>query len=278
MAQGFFGGMTPYEDQSLKEIQMDINQWMSYAEEIQAYFKDNIRTLQDNNYLNNIPYNLMCVFRETIRKTETFLYDFGTISNSISVGRITQKDVTLLKNIGSVSFKTNREYGMTYHEETRWHDYDNSDFRLAEQLYQKGRDFFVTLQDAANAAARLGDYVSTDSSNITNYVVNGTRNNIQQGSHMTMNIQNGSSIDTQEINKLLNQLLDDLDKYFSEDQFEEKQEAEEYIEVIQGQIVEEQPKKGLLKTALNGLKALNDSATFVSTVAGISQILGFLPK
>lgn len=40
MVQGIIGGMTPYEDQSLKDIQIDINRWQAYTNQIKTLFEE----------------------------------------------------------------------------------------------------------------------------------------------------------------------------------------------------------------------------------------------
>jgi len=280
MGQGMFGGATPYENQSLKEIQDDIKKWESYSNEINVLFSVTLKELEDRKYKQYIPFNILALFLDTIRTTMTFSHDFQVISSNITNSNITSKDVRLLRNIGKLSVEYNHNYGKEYHSETRWHDYENPEFRRAEKLYQDGRDLFVTLQDAQNAAARLEDYVDTESSRNT-FIVNGTGHTIQQGTgnRMTVNIEhNSTTIDREEANRLLTQFLDKLDEYFSEEQEQERDDAKDYIEVIQDQIAKEDPKNSMLKTALKGLVALNGSAGFASSVLTISQFFGFTPN
>lgn len=272
MAQGLIGGMTPYGDQSLEEIQEDLKYWKEYSMRMKLFFEENLEYLKNEDYIKNIPYNLQCVFFETIRKANTFTHDIEIIDNSINNNRITKKDVTLLKNIGLVSIHTNKEYGITYHEETFWHEYGEKNFRIAEKLYQNGRDYFVTLQDASNAADRLENYMSTDSLSTTNFINNGQVTNLQQGNNNSMVIENNSAIsNSDEINILLKQLLDNLDSYFDKTQTEEKNETKECIEVVQAELVSEKPKKGIIKNILKGLPAMNESVDFLAKVAEIAE-------
>ncbi|WP_422404280.1 hypothetical protein [Mammaliicoccus sp. JADD-157] len=281
MTQGLIGGMTPYEDQSLKDIQIDINKWQAYTNMTNTYFEETLETLDKRNYLKVIDYDVLSMFKNTIQITNTFLEDFNKINQDISNGQITQMDVKLLKNIGDVSYKNNVEYGQTYKVNDYWHDYNdvnsNSSFRLAESLYQKGRDFFVTLQDAANASSRLEDYINPNNTNSTTFVVNGTGNNIQQSlsGNMTMNIQKNNTKNVDEIEKLISGILENLDTYFTEK--ETKAEIKELIEVIQHENKQEKPKQSMIKTALTGLQTFNESTQFISTIAQLTQMLGFLP-
>lgn len=279
MVQGLFGGTT-YENQSLKQIQDDIESWFNFSISINHFFQRTLDKLESNEYTYKIPLNLLLLFRNTVQTSKAFMDDLQAIKINISNSHISPTDVRLLKNIGKVSSSSHREYGFIYHAEVEWREYDNPDFRLTEKLYQEGRSYFLTLDDAQNAAKRLEDYVNTESSRNT-LIVNGTGNNIQQGSgnRMTVNIEhNPTSIDRAEANRLLTQFLDKLDEYFSEGQEQERDDAKDYIEVIQDQIVKEDPKNSMLKTALKGLVALNGSAGFASSVLTISQFFGFTPK
>ena len=155
MSQCLIGGQTSYDDQSLSDIQADINRWQAYTNRIQNFFKETIDKLEEMDYMTKIDFDMSSLFYNTVRITETFLEDFNTISTSISNGNITERDVKLLRNIGNISIKNNTYYGRTFHN-GGWHEYEktdpDSDFRLSEKLYQKGRDFFVALQDASNAS------------------------------------------------------------------------------------------------------------------------------
>ncbi len=282
MVQGIIGGMTPYEDQSLKDIQIDINRWQAYTNQIKTLFEETLNTLKNRNYLQKIDFDVLNMFKNTIQITNTFLEDFNKINQSISNGNITQVEVNLLANIGNVANKNNIYYGKIYHASKDWHDYDemdpNSSFRLSEKLYKDGRDFFVTLEDAYNASLRLKNYVNPNPPSITNFVVHGTGNNIQQSAsgNMTMNIQENHSKNTEEIEKLINKILENLDSYFVEE--DKKEEIKELIEVIQTETKQEKPKQSMIKTALNGLQTFNESTEFISTIAQLTQLFGYLPQ
>ncbi|PTK89256.1 hypothetical protein BUZ03_11665 [Staphylococcus gallinarum] len=282
MVQGIIGGMTPYDDQSLKDIQTDINVWQAYTNKTKNLFEETLKILQDRDYLKIIDFDVLNMFINTIQTTNTFLEDFNKINQSISNGNITAVDVKLLENIGVLSNNNNISYGRTYHSSKDWHDYDdmnpNSNFRLAENLYQEGRDFFVTLQDAYNASSRLDDYVNPNPASNNNFIVNGTGHNIQQSvsGNMTMNVQQNNGENSEEIEKLINKILENLDEYFAEE--DKKEEVRELIDVIQTETKQEKPKKSMIKTALKALQTFNESTQFISTIAQLTQLLGYLPK
>jgi hypothetical protein len=141
----------------------------------------------------------------TLSCQKTYLEDFCIIVKSIEEDRITQRDVLLLKKIGTKASEFNREYGRTYKEDYEWKEYGNPDFKVAENLYGDGRDYFVTLQDASNASSRLEDYISILPS-ITN-------TNITQNVTGNMNILAGVNNGRMEF---ANNYLDNFNKEIKE--------------------------------------------------------------
>lgn len=81
------------------------------------------------------------------------------ILNAIRNENVTEREIKLLNKIGTQSCEFNNRYGKTYREDRQWKKYGDVNFEVAENMYAKGRDFFVTLQDAGNAAWRLEDYI-----------------------------------------------------------------------------------------------------------------------
>jgi len=160
MAQGIMGGATSYEEQSLKDILDDINIWVEYTERTRDFISSNRKKLKDIGFWDKIPFNFMMTIETTLSYCSTIIGDLGIVRQAILSNVVTTKEVRLIRKIGTNSIQYNREYGRTYKEESRWKDYGNPDFRLAEEIYRKGRDYFVTLQDATNVAARMEDYMS----------------------------------------------------------------------------------------------------------------------
>lgn len=273
MVQGIMGGATPYNHQSLKEIQKDINAWKVFSKDIQVQFDEYIE--MNNKLFDELPYDLKQIFAETLQTTATFIEDFSLIDQSIAKGKITDKDIRLLKNIGNISIENNSRYGKAWHG-------NNVDFGTYEELYNKlycdGRDYFVTLQDASNAAERLKDYKNSAGTNIVynnTYNANGTY--IQQGVTGDATINNTfNNYDLEQINSLINKVLDNIDRYFEKEDKEDKEEAREMIEVIKDEVSKKQPKKRVLKNILHRLQTINStSSDFTSTIVAISQILEF---
>lgn len=195
MAQGLFGGATSYESQSIKDILEDINNWIGYTEEILKLIQEGTAHLKKCKFWDQIPFGFQMTLLSTITCQNTYLNDFTIIKESIIADKITKREVALLKKIGLKASEFNKEYGKTYKEEYMWKDYENSDFRVAEDLYAKGRDFFVTLQDASNASNRLEDYIS-ELNPITNTNIT---QQISGGMNVVAGVNNG--VMNQSINK-----------------------------------------------------------------------------
>lgn len=175
MAQGIFGGMTNYDDQSTADIVKDIKRWIEFTRETKKYIEDGISTLKTIHYLDKVPFNFQTTLISSIRCQTTFLSDFNIILHAINNNKITTREVELMRKIGSNAKQYNHEFGKSYKEESRWKEYGNEDFKLAEKLYQNGRDYFVTMQDVSNASVRLRDYINTIP-NVMNQTVNQTVN------------------------------------------------------------------------------------------------------
>ncbi len=117
------------------------------------------------------------------------------VKNAIEKNNVTEKEVKLLKSIGK-NFKEDLH---------TWCDYNNSNFLIAEQIYQKGRDYFITMMDVGNAAYRLGEYMTKENitKNIINIGGNATGIKLQQGDGNSMQISNESNANYDKILDIL---------------------------------------------------------------------------
>lgn len=160
MAQGIFGGATSYEEQSLQDILQDINAWVDYTVNKKQYILEQQKLLQQSGFWDKIAFNFQATIITTISYFDTVIFDLNIVKAAIENSCIKEKEIKLLKNIGKKAREYNREYGETYKEDLRfWCDYGNPDFIVAEQVYGRGRDYFVTMQDAGNAAAKTIEMV-----------------------------------------------------------------------------------------------------------------------
>jgi hypothetical protein len=273
MSQGIFGGMTNYEDQSVFDILEDIKNWINYTTQMKNYLEDGITTLKSRDYWNKIPFNFQMTLISSVRCQNTFLKDLGLISNAIERDQVTLREVNLMKKIGLNAVEYNTEYGKTYKEETRWKEYGNEDFKIAEKMYANGRDFFVTLQDAVNVSARLNDYINT-----VPPVVNQSINQTVNGhSNIIAGINNGSINKTQmsvsqftrEVDSALQHLKDinDMDsnhKSYIEEILNESKEAVNNGDLEAQSMSKSKMKSFLIGAGKNALALVNLLGTYSS--------------
>ena len=170
MAQGLFGGCTSYEVQSLNSIIKDVENWKSYSQIINRELKERVEKAKENKFWEKVGFDFKMTIISTINYTENMLYDFDMIINACRLDELTEREVTLLYNIGKNAHEFNRQYPRDFKGDNRWHDYGNKDFENIEKMYQDGRDFFVTLLDATNAANRLKDYINKKIVNKSIYI------------------------------------------------------------------------------------------------------------
>lgn len=268
MVQGIFGGGTSYEGQSISDIKKDIDSWKVYTENIKSQIVEKKEALVKNGFWNKIPWNFQQIINDSIFCLGTFFSDFQIIESAFEANFITEREVKLLRKIGKNSVGFNHDYGKYFKEEYEWRDYGNPEFEIAESIYQHGRDFFVTLQDASNAAGRLEDYMNNNSiSNKVTIFGNSYNTNIQQGQ------QNNMSLSTNDVSELLSKLdflMDNLQNNLPEDEIND---AREYIETIKDEVIKEKPKRKILRFAVDSLKDLKWSMDLLASIATISQFV-----
>ncbi|AOM34610.1 hypothetical protein EWI08_02865 [Enterococcus faecium] len=268
MVQGLFGGGTSYEGQSISDIKEDVNNWKIYTENVKSQIVEKKEALIKNGFWNKIPWNFQQTINESIFCLGTFLSDFQIVESAFEENFISEREIKLLRKIGKNSVQFNHSYGKYFKEEYEWREYGNPEFEIVESIYQHGRDFFVTLQDASNAAGRLEDYMSNNSIyNKVNIFGNSYNTNIQQGHNNNMIV---SIDDMSELLSKLDLLLENLNDSLPE---EEVEEAQEYIETIKDEAIKEKPKKTMLRFAVDSLKKLKWSTEFLASVATIAQLV-----
>ena len=219
MGQGLIGGATSYEGQSIKDILSDINRWVEYTNDTLSSMEQGIIKLERSGFWNNVPFNFQMTLLSTATCQRTYLDDFDIIKESIKADNITQKYVRLLRKIGKNAIEFNHEYGRTYKEDYTWKKYGDPNFKIAEDLYANGRDFFVTLQDASNASARLEDYVTTlaplATHNITQNIT-GNMNVVTGVNEGDINVVNNNFKEFFEESKEAIKIIDKLEKIDSD--------------------------------------------------------------
>lgn len=265
MVQFDIAGQTSYQNQSLKDIVTDINHWQGYVREINNHFSHFI--VEHYNRISKLPFDARRVFEETVQTSATFIGDFEIIKSHIETGNITEQTVTLLSNIGEISYKYNENYGKAWHRNVINYE-ENED--IYRNLYCFGRDCFVTLQDAVNASERLKHYIKTQPVNLTQNIYNASGNNIQQGTQASMTMSNYNN-DLKEINELIDKLKSEIKSNEASDQ---NLMISELIEAVYEEVNKEKPKKQMIKTLLSSLKNINNvSADFMTNVDMLMQLL-----
>jgi hypothetical protein len=275
MAQGIIGGATSYEEQSTKDILEDITGWIEYTKDTTNLIEEGIRVSKENNYWNIVPFDFSTTLFSTLKCQETFLHDFELIIKSINEDKITEREVNLLRKIGKKSIELNHEYGKTYKKEDRWKDYGNPKFRVIESLYEKGRDYFVTLQDANNASFRLEDYIKKENiMNITQHI-SGDGHTVAGVVNGDINVNNSKS----NSEELIKMFLDILNK--SDIPKEEKEKATYYVEEIKKAEIEKKPKffmTGLLNSLGNVTTLFTATTGLGEATKNLMEFFGNLPQ
>ena len=202
------------------------------------------------------------------------------VKKSIEQNCITEKEVNLLNKIGIEAMRFNRDYGRTYKENTSWHDHGDPDFIKIEKIYKEGRDFFITMQDAANAAKRLKDYMGKGQiiNNSLNIQGSISASQIQQGtikSDQEMEVVNSFdyNIVSDTLKKIKRATLnEDFDIDFGEQSLQVKQIIDEIIKMVE---IKEEPTK--IKGRFSMLKDLAFGASSGIIANGIYGLITQLP-
>jgi len=98
-------------------------------------------------------------------------------------------------------------------------------------------------------------------------LTNTTNVQLQQGIHNELSISNPN---ISELEQLIENLLKTTNDSFLAEEIES---IHDNVEVIREELSKSAPKKGFIKTALSGLKAIKGSAEFVAAVAAIAQFV-----
>lgn len=281
MAQGIFGGATSYEEQSMQDILDDIIGWIKYTTDRKSFILTQKSIVEKSGFWDKIVFDFQLTVLTTITYFDTILYDLNLVKSSLEVNHITEKEVNLLRNVGLKSSSYNTEYGRTYREEKRyWHEYGNPDFKEVEKIYGKGRDYFVTMQDACNAAASLEDYMEKGQVINNTLSIQGSisGSQIQQGtmnSTQTMEVVN--TFDYAKVLDVLSKIKrstqnEDFDIDFGEKSVEVKQIIDDTLNMVE---TKEEPTK--IKKMLSTLKDLAVGVSGSLIASGICGLITQLP-
>lgn len=278
MTQGIIGGATNYSCQSPQQILDDIIYWIEYTKRIKSLLPDWLNSVQNTTSWELVPFNFKMTINATISYCSTIISDLNTIKDSIESNCITKREVTLLSKIGHMAKEYNFNYGSTYHEDERhWHRYGDPFFSTIEKMYGEGRDFFVTLQDASNAASRMEDYMQTG--NVMNVNIGGdvSGSQIQVGTvNSSQNMTNGI---TEFPYEAVLTILSEISKYKDQISEELKENGKPFCEALD-EAVDETKKKGnpdKIKKLANFMKEAVAKVSTGLIVEGVKSLITKLP-
>lgn len=278
MTQGIIGGATNYSCQSPQQILEDIINWIEYTKEIKLKMSDWLENVQGTTSWELVPFNFKMTINTTITYCNTIISDLNIVKNSIENNCITKREVNLLSKIGEMAKEYNCNYGSDYYEdEVRWHQYGDTVFSIIEKMYAEGRDFFVTLQDASNAASRMEDYMQTG--NVMNVNIGGdvSGSQIQVGTvNSSQNMTNGI---TEFPYEAVLTILSEISKYKDQISEELKENGKPFCEALD-EAVDETKKKGNPDKIKKMANFMKEAVAKVSTgliVEGVKSLITKLP-
>ena len=178
MAQGMMAGMTSYENQSLSDICEDIKSWIEYSDDVKKSVEDKLKRIKSSQFYNKIPYNYKAMIHEIPQICQTNINDLNRTKQAIESHSLTEKIVSLFRKIGTRAIGNSDDNKKYYKscDDGYWHDYDNPDFRIVEEIYAMFGDYCATLWDVTNAASRLKDYTDIPSEITTIKYINNSVN------------------------------------------------------------------------------------------------------
>ncbi len=149
-----------------------------------------------------------------------------------------------------------------------------------EEIYRKGRDYFVTMQDAGNAAFRLEDYMEKGQVINNNLSIGGniTGSQIQQGtinSSQTLTVQN--NFDYDKVMDVLNKIQKATNSSDFQQEFMDK--AQQFKDMVSDtiQMVQKNGEPTMIKIALSNLKNIAIGVGENIIASGICGLITQLP-
>ncbi len=263
MAQSIFGGATSYEEQSLNDICEDIGRWINYTHKIKDEITNNLEKAKQSGYWSKVPFDFQQTVLSALMYYNTIVSDLTMVQYAINSGCVLQREVDLLRKIGVKAIEYNTsEYPYSWNCDNRegWKEYNNPDFKVIEDMYAQGRDYFVSLQDATNAASRLEDYMSDSKQIYNNISIGGNANNlqIQQGTVNSNQIYEKNEFDYESALAMLKQ----IQAYSTNELFEKEfgETADEIKALVNDAIAKAEEKKDS--------KHIKDALTKIGSFAG----------
>lgn len=192
MAQSLFAGMTNYSEQTILDIKADIEKWIEYSQKIKAFFQETIAELKVTSYWETkIPFGFRSFCLNVVTVCDTFSSDFQIILLAINRDNVTRREIDLMRNIYRVACENETDSWKSFRNfdgDGHWHEYGDPLFEKVENLYDKSRDYFGTLKDVSNAAARMENYMKDEIK-----IQNNTDNSIHIGDNNKISKSNIST-------------------------------------------------------------------------------------
>lgn len=89
MAQGIYGGATSYEEQSLTDIDLDIQKWIKYTEEIKKMMNSWLEESKRNGFWEKVDFDFQMTIYSSISYYDTIISDMKMVHEAIVYGTIT---------------------------------------------------------------------------------------------------------------------------------------------------------------------------------------------
>ena len=203
MAQSFMAGMTSYENQSLTDIVEDIMRWIAYSEKTKDKIIDLLSKLKNTRFYSQIPYDYKAMIHEIPQICQTNIDDMRRTLEVIQSHALTQGAVDLFWKVGKRAIENGNDNKKYYksRDDGYWHDYDNIEFRMVEDIYAMFGDYCATLWDVTNAASRLKDYIDVPKEVTTMKIENNSVHigNNNQISNSVIGSQNTAEIEQETV-------------------------------------------------------------------------------
>lgn len=159
MRQNLLNDGTILEETSLKNVQNIISTWVDYTLTINETTKTNISKLKKNNFWNSLSYNFKETVIESLKFQDECINNFYKLIESIENDDISNKDITILNDIGYKASNYTHEYAFTYKENINLDHFDRENFLLAINIYTKNKEYFESLKYAEKDAKILKNYL-----------------------------------------------------------------------------------------------------------------------
>jgi hypothetical protein len=158
MSRGFIAGMTDYSHQTIDDIISDLKLEVEFIQETLEIIQEKINNLSQKNYWQTVPYDFQSIVAYSLKFFDTSVKEILQINIELLI-EVKEYHIRQLRKMAKVARDLNSSFGTTWHNDYGFKDYSNSDFRIVELIYAKGRDMVVNMLDISNMASRLEDYV-----------------------------------------------------------------------------------------------------------------------